>query len=567
LLLALEVRDLRGRPRLRIRSMLEPPAGTAFRLTGDDAGPMVLSPDGERIAYRAGDRIWVQSVVNGTAEAMAGTDGGRFPFWSPDSRSLAFFSDGKLRAIEAAGGPVRTICAAANPRGGTWGPDGVIVFSPEVRSGLAKVPASGGTPVPLTRVDEKLHTTHRWPFFLPDGKHVLYLAASHQNPHSDQAGIYAVSVDGRDNRRLLSSYGDVQYSSGWLLSVRDGSLMGQRFDPRSLAISGEPIRIAGDVNFDEGVWRGTYTTSANGILAYEMGEGGAGGELTWMDEFGRRLGTVGEKSAAYSLRLSPDGRRALVIMGDPNNDIWIYELDRGVRTRLTTNGQVTMSPQWSADGSQILFTAQAGAEAFPLQILPSNGGGERRTLYQSKERLEATDWSRDGRWALVDRGNIGSSDVWAISLAEPDKAFPIVPSPAYRTGGQFSPDGRFVAYNSRETGRAEVYVTSFPGKGARWQVSANGGTQPRWRQDGKALYFVSGAGELMAASVETRGDQLEIRDVRPLFRVSLFTGPRLGAHGYDVSADGRKFLVNSAGEGDGARIAIVANWDAGLPRP
>jgi hypothetical protein len=185
----------------------------------------------------------------------------------------------------------------------------------------------------------------------------------------------------------------------------------------------------------------------------------------------------------------------------------------------------------------------------------------------SKERIESTDWSRDGRYVLVDRGRLGSSDVWAIPLAEPDKPFPVVGSPAYRTGGQFSPDGRFVAYNSRESGRTEVYVTAFPGKGARWQVSANGGTQPRWAANGKTLYFVSGAGELMAASVEPRGNQIEIRDVRPLFRVNLFTGPRLGAHGYDVSPDGKRFLLNGSGEGGGAKIAVVSNWDADLPRP
>jgi Tol biopolymer transport system component len=461
---------------------------------------------------------------------------------------------------------VRTICDAPNPRGGTWGGGGVIVFSPEIRSGLERVAASGGAPVPVTRVDEKMHTTHRWPFFLPDGKHFLYLAANHQNPRSDQAGIYVASLDGKENRRLLSSYGSAQYCAGWLLSVRDASLMGQRFDPRSLTLSGEPVRMADDVNFDEGVWRGTFTTSENGVLAFQMGQAGIGGQLTWMDAVGRRLGTAGERGAAYSLRLSPDGRRALVIMGDPNNDIWIYELERNVRTRLTTDAQVTMSPQWSADGSQVLFTSQTGVEAFPVQTVPANGGGERKLLYQSKKRLESTDWSRDGRYVLVDRGNIGSSDVWVIPLAEPEKSFPLFPSPAYRTGGQFSPDGQWIAYNSRETGRAEVYVTSFPGRGARWQVSANGGTQPRWRQDGKELYFVSSGGELTAATVEARGSQFEIRDVKPLFRLNLFTGPRLGAHGYDVSPDGKRFLVNSAGESTGGRIALVSNWDAGLPK-
>jgi Tol biopolymer transport system component len=566
LYLVLSVRNLRSRPTTTIHSFLEPPAGTAFRLTGDDGGPMALSPDGEHMAFRAGERIWVESLRTGASEERAGTDGGRFPFWSPDSRSIGFFSDGKLRVIDVSGGPVRTICAAANPRGGTWSAGGVIVFSPDVRAGLQRVAASGGEPVLLTRVDEKVHTTHRWPFFLPDGKHVLYLAANHRNPHSDAAGIYVASLDGKESRRLISSYGSAQYSSGWLLSVRDTSLMAQRFDPRSLTLSGEPVRIADGVNFDEGVWRGVFTTSENGLLAYQLGEAGIGGQLTWMDALGRRIGTVGERSIAYALRLSPNGRRASVIIGDPSNDVWIYELERNVRTRLTTDAQVTMSPQWSADGSLVLFTSQVGVDAFPLETVPANGGGDSKILYRSKERIESTDWSRDGRYVLVDRGNIGATDVWAIPLAEPDKAFPIVSPPAYRTGGQFSPDGRWVAYNSRESGRVEVYVTSFPGRGARWQVSASGGAQPRWSQDGKELYFVAADGQLMAASVETVGSRLDIRDVRPLFRTTLFTGPRMGAHGYDISPDGKRFLINSASETGGARVILVSNWDVVFPK-
>jgi len=395
---------------------------------------------------------------------------------------------------------------------------------------------------------------------------VLYLAANHQTPRSDQGGIYAVSLDGKENRRLLSSYGSAQYSSGWLLSVHDASLMAQRFDPVTLALSGEPVRVADDVNFDEGVWRGTFTTSDNGMLAFQIGQAGIGGQLTWIDEFGRRLGTIGEASVAYSLRLSPDGRRASVIIGDPNNDIWIYELDRNVRTKLTSDAQVTMSPQWSADGSRILFTSQPAADVFPLMTVLANGAGERKLLYRSKERIESTDWSRDGRFVLVDRGNIGATDVWVIPLSEPDKSSPLVTPAAYRSGGQFSPDGHWVAYTSRETGRAEVYVTSFPERGARWQVSTNGGAQPRWGHDGSRVYFVSAGGELTAASVDSRGSRFEIREVKPLFRVNLFAGPRLGAHGYDVSPDGKRFLVNSAGEAGESRIALVVNWDADLPR-
>jgi len=231
---------------------------------------------------------------------------------------------------------------------------GEIVYAPDFRSGLFRVAVSGGPPTPLTRMEEGKHTTHRWPSFLPDGVHVLYLAANHANPRSEDSGIYVTSVDGGPSRRLMASYGSAQYASGWLLSVRDTSLLAFPFDARRIAIQDEPVRVADDVNFDLGVWRGSFSASSDGVLAYQIAQAGIGGQLTWFDSSGRRLSTVGEKSEAYSPQLSPDGRRALVIVGDPNNDIWVYELDRGVRTRLTTAAQVTVSPVWSPDGAHIL---------------------------------------------------------------------------------------------------------------------------------------------------------------------------------------------------------------------
>ena len=297
-----------------------------------------------------------------------------------------------------------------------------------------------------------------------------------------------------------------------------------------------------------------------------LGHAGEGGQLTWLDTSGRRLGTVGDRSAAYALRLSPDGRRASMLLGDPNNDVWIYELERGVRTRLTRDVQAIMTPLWSPDGSQVLYGSQAGQTGFVLATVFANGAGERKVLYQSKERAEPTDWSRDGRFLLADRGPIGAADVWVIPLARSSEAHALVQPPAYRNGGQFSPDGRWVAYTSRETGRAEVYVTSFAERGARWQVSARGGIQPRWRRDGQELTFVSADGELMAAAVGSRGSDFEVRDVKPLFHVNMFAGPRVGAHAYDVTPDGKRFLVNAAGEAGEVRVALVDHWDAELPK-
>jgi Tol biopolymer transport system component len=419
----------------------------------------------------------------------------------------------------------------------------------------------------VTHLEGEKHTTHRWPSFLPDGERVLYLAANHQNPRSEDSGIYVASLAGGPPRRLMSSYGSAQYASGWLLSVRDTSLLAFPFDVRRMTVGPEGRRVTDDVNFDFGVWRGGFTASDDGVLAYQIAQAGVGGQLTWSDSSGRRLSTVGEKSEAYSPQLSRDGRRALVVLGDPNNDIWVYELERGVRTRLTTAAQVQVSPVWSPDDAEILYCSQrlSGESAeFVLATLASDGAGEKRVRYRSKERIEPSDWSRDGRYLIVDRGNIGAQDVWVVPLSEPDKAFPLVQSQFSERGGQFSPDGRWVAYQSLQTSRNEIYVTAFPQGKGRWQISAGGGTQPRWSPDGRELYFVSAEDDLMVATVDGSGTRFEVKGVKPLFRVNLFRGPRAGLHSYAVSPDGKRFLINDAGEAGVPRVALVTNWTAGL---
>jgi Tol biopolymer transport system component len=365
----------------------------------------------------------------------------------------------------------------------------------------------------------------------------------------------------------MSSNGSAQYASGWLLSVRDTSLMALPFDAKRMEILGQAVRVADHANFDFGVWRGTFTTSENGLLAYQLARESGGGRLTWLDPSGRRLAPVAQRSEAYSPELSPDGRRASVVMGDPNSDVWVYELARGVQTRLTTNVEAQIAPVWSPDGSEIVFVrGLQGGMDYVLSTVAADGAGKQKDVYRSKERLEVTDWSRDGRYLLADRGNIGATDIWVFPLADLAKAFPLVQSSFLERSGQFSPDGRWVAYTSPHTGRDEVYVTSFPSGGSRWQVSGGGGTQPRWKPDGRELYFVSADGELTAAAVDGSGPRFEVKHVRPLFRVNMFTGPRFGMYGYDVSPDGKRFLVNDAGEAGQPRVALVANWDAGLRR-
>jgi eukaryotic-like serine/threonine-protein kinase len=565
LFLVNELRRARRSPPRTVHSVLAPPENTVFRMTGDDGAPIVLSPDGRRAVFGSGGRLWVQSLETGAAVALPSKSGGKFPFWSADSRSIGFFTDGKLKTADTSGGPVQDICDAPNPRGGAWNSEGVIIFAPDILTGLFRVPASGGQPTPLTVPDGSKHTTHRWPEFLADSRHFIYLAANHNVPESEETGIYLSELDGKGSRRLFPSEGNGQWVPGWILSVRETTLIARPFDDRSFALGGEAIRAATNVHLDKGVWRGVFSASHTGLLAYQIAPSQGGTQLTWFDRSGKALEQVGERSAVYWPRLSPDGRRVAVAQGDPNSDIWVYETGRGTRIRLTAKANITGPAAWSPDGSRIVYVSRLPS-GFVLFIVPSNGSSEVREMATVSERIEPTDWSPDGRFILYGLGNIGASDIWALPVADPSKAFPLVRSPFVEASGQFSPDGRWVAYTSLESGRNEVYVTPFPAGGARWQVSTAGGNLPRWRGDGRELYFLSPDEVLMAATVTPGKDRFEVQTVVPLFRTNLSVSPRTDQYPYDVTADGNRFLVTASGDPEPPRVALVVSWDSVLAR-
>jgi len=559
-----ELRRAGRAPRETVHAYILPPEKTAFRLNGDDGAPVTVSPQGDRLAYGAGGRLWVQSLRTGVASPVAGTEGARSPFWSPDGKLLGFFSEAKLRRVDASGGPVSTVCDAANARGGSWSSRGEIIFAPDIRSPIFLVPASGGVPRAVTRIDTKIHTTHRWPSFLPDGRHFLYLAVNHNAPRAEQSGIFLGSIDGGEGRRLVSTFGGAQYGSGRLLYGVDTSLMAVRLDESNMP-SGEPVRVLENVQFDTGVWRSNFSVSQNGVMVYQVAQEGVGGQLTWLEPGGRVLGRVGEKSEAYAPEISPDGRRAAVVLGDPANDIYVYELERGIRTRLTNGLVVTPAPIWSADGSEILVTSQEQAGRFTMMAVPSDGSGKRREIYSSEDRIEPSSWSPDGRHILFARGNVGATELWVLPVGDPAHASQLVAS-HMGTSAQFSPDGRWVVYRSTETGRIEIFVTPFPSTGAKWQVSPNGGNQPRWSPDGRTIYFVSTDGDLTAVPVDTSHGRLELGEARPLFPANFFSGPRTGLIGYAVRPDGKGFLANSTGDLGAPRVALVEGWDVGLAK-
>jgi len=548
-----------------VYAFLDPPPKTAWQLTGDEAAPPVVSPDGRSIVFGAAGRLWVRSLSTGGVAPVAGTEGGTFPFWSADSRSIGYFSGGKLRTIEAGGGPSQALADAPTPRGGAWGPDGTIVYTPDFQGGLFRVPASGGAAKAITQVDATKHSTHRWPWMLPDGKHVLFLAASHVNPRSEASGIYVVSVDGGPATRLLAAYGSAQTVPGWLLSVSEGHLVAWPFDADRLTVGGDARRVPVEANFDYGTWRGVFSVSRNGILVYQTAQEQARGQLQWMDFAGHVSGTVGEPNNSYALRLSPDGTRASIIEGDPNSDLWVYELDRGFRTRLTTNEQVILTPLWTRDGSEILYVSGTSATVgsdYKLMRRPSTGGGKATEVARSKVRIEPTDITPDGKTLVADHGPIGNTTIWTYPLGEPDKASALMEATGMQTEGRISPDGRWMSFTALQGGRLEAFVVAFPSGTGRQQVSAAGGSEARWAPDGRTLYFVSQDDQLMAAAVEAQGTQLRLKKAESLFPVRLFTGPRVSS-ALEITPDGKRLLVNSSGNVEAPSIRLVTNWSPG----
>ncbi|SPF37242.1 Serine/threonine protein kinase [Candidatus Sulfotelmatobacter kueseliae] len=547
----------------RLYASIAPPEDSAFELIGDVGAPPVISPDGTNLVFGAGGRIWIRYLESGDAHALEGTENGTFPFWSPDSRKIGFFSAGKLRIVDIAGGAPLPLCDAPNPRGGAWSPKGVLLFTPSIRSALYEVPATGGTPVQVTTLDTAKHSTHRWPQFLPDGDHFLYLATNHAGQRGF-SGIYVGSLSrgGTQSQLLISTDADALYASGYVLFLRKNDLMAQRFDLGSLSLRGDAVRLADKVLNDQGIWRGAFTASENGLLTYAVGANAAEeGQLTWFEANGKVLGTMAERGS-NSPRISPDGNRVALEFGVPNPNIWIFDSVRGLRTRLTTD--VASSPVWSRDGKSIVYMIiPMSTNKARLAVRPADGSGNESLFAQDDQWESPTDWSPDGKYILYDRGEPGATDVYVMPIAADQKPFPFVATPAWERSGAFSPDGHWVAYTSRESGRDEVYVAPFPGPGQKWQVSSNGAVSPRWRRDGKALVAVNGD-DILEFPISTANGSIQSGEPKVLFSTAIGQ-TLLFDVGWDVAPDGR-LLINSLGKSRaGSRpLMLVVNWPAGL---
>ena len=532
------------------------PAGTGF---GDS---IALSPDGRRIVFYAFDAktrtgaLWVRELDRAEATRLASTEGGQMAFWSPDGAEIGFFADGKLRRIDLRGGPARTICDAPTPRGGAWGPDGRIVFSASFREGLSIVPASGGAPESLSTLDDSRNEkSHRFPVFLPGGKSILFVAQTAEGgARNDESAIEALELaTGRRTRLVASNSSPLFAPPDQILFWREGALFAQGFDPERLALRGDAVTIASPVAFTQNEQM-LATVSADGTLVYREGERGAFSSLVWLDRGGIGIQVLLDQGLLDDFAISPDGKRLVFTnnsAGKGDEDLWVHDAERGNSARLTFEAGSDSYPVWSSDGRSIYYANDRRNDGVIFRRA-SDGSDAAEEIGTTAEGFWPLVASADGRWlavgAMVSRSGF---DILRFDLAT-KKLTPLVETPFHDQDAALSPDDRLLAYASEQSGRWEVYVQALSDGSGRWQISTEGGRRPRWRADGRELFFLIPPDRVMSVEVEP-GPVPRFSAARELFRQPI--------DDFDVTPDGQRFVALRPSDSDLNRpLTLVTHW-------
>ena len=553
------------------RFVVGPPPNEIFTLFGrvQRSMMMAVSPDGRNLLYVAGRpggraRLWVRAIDALEAKPIEGTDDAGYPFWSPDSKSIAFFTGGTLKRTELAGGAPRTLTQARIPRGGTWSRDGVILYG-SAEGGIFRVPAAGGDASAVTTPDRARGESHRSPQFLPDGRHFIYLA-----PAEGTSTLFVGSLDGSVNKRVLETSARAAYGEpGYLFFVApDGALMASPFDVSRLEITGEAVQMAPRIGtsslLDASLGVGGAT------LAYAERTAGTS-QLTWFDRSGQKAGAIGSAGEHLDVRLSPDGHIAAVTRMDPHlgvPDIWLLDVRRGTEFRLTREtgspgGNV--SAVWSPDGTRVLFSASRKAVRFQMFERPAAGGGEEALVFASGDSVHAEDWSPDGRFIVYSNLPAPTSDLILLRVSD-RQSTTLVASRFNEGNARISPDGRWLAYTSNETGRPEIYLRPFPDGTASVLISVGGGSEPSWRRDGHELFYLAPNGGLMSVAL-TAADVVKASRPTELFRTQIPPNRQPLGISYAATADGQRFLVPTAvGDPPEAAVTVILNWARALQR-
>ena len=533
-------------------------------LPEQQAGDFALSPDGRLLTFVVGSedsaRLWIRSLDSATAYPLAGTDGAEGPFWSPDSRFIAFGAGGKLRKIAVSGGAVHTLCDARVVLGGTWNRDGVIVFTPNNRTPLYSVAATGGEAVPVTTLDRSQeHNTHRWPHFLPDGRRFLYLA---RGTRPETSGIYVGSLDSTSSTRVVRAESKMAYAQpGYLLFAHDRALLAQPFDTKTLHAVGEPLQILEDVLYNRGDSYAWFSISDHGEMAYQTSAALPRSTLAWFTRAGKQVEPASLLQDVEDPSLSTDGTRVAVTrwMG-ASRDVWLVDLARG-NLRLTSEPSGDLMPIWSPDGGSIVFASNRDGPS-DLYRMASTGTGQAEALVKSSTVKHPSDWSLDGRVIVYESNDPKTSwDLWTLALQDGGRPTAFLKTEFAEGHGRLSPDGRWMAYVSNESGTNEVYVRPFPASSGKWKISTAGGTEPRWRRDGKEIFYLAADRKLMSVPVQAGA---AFRTAVPAALFETRAG-EAGEWNYDVTRDGQRFVFTvPIGESTPAPITILLNWAVAL---
>ena len=547
-----------------VRLSLAAPAGMNLV---QGAGNISISPDGRAIVFVGSDAsgqggLFVRKLSEATPRPLAGTTGATYPFWSPDSKDIAFFADGKLKRIPAAGGDVDVICAASDGRGGTWGTGGAIVFAPTVASCLMAVEPRGGEPRPVTVLDAATHeVTHRFPNFLPDGQHFLFLASGDANDSENDITVGSIASTKR-TPLLKTARAPIYAEPGYLIFASGERIAAQRFDPKSLRLTGDPVKFSDSVPTIVNSGDRVASASANGFLVIGT-PAQPNRRLAWFNRRGDLEGTISPPPGELSrLRISPDGTRVAIACRASENsvDLWLVDVKQGASTRLTFGPGTNDRPVWSPDGKRLAYQSNRNG-SFDLFTRQASGGGADSTVFASPTKWkEPLSWSPDGRWiafSAIEKETGG--DLMLAAADGSGKVATYLKTPATEWFPSISPDGRWLAYSSNESGRFEIYVQSFPSPGAKYQVTTAGGTVPRWVPTGRELFYVTIEGALAAVPV-VPGETLE-------FGTSQVLMPLANGEIFDISADGQHILAPAQDASAAAQSpTIVLNWAEGLTK-
>jgi eukaryotic-like serine/threonine-protein kinase len=546
---------------------IPPPPGEGF--WANITKPVAVSPDGKFLAIismRNGHRdLWLRRLDGAESQLIAGTDEASNPFWSPDSRYVGFFAEGKLKKVDVAGGTVSDLCLVGDvPFGGSWSSEGLIVFAGF--DALRRVPDGGGTPEPVSGLALSNGATGQfWPEFLPDGKHFLYLEWRFAGYGGGENDVWIGSLDGMKPRRFPLAATNVQYASGYLLFSRNGDLYAQKFDLSRLELKGNALLVAKNIQYDTFLEDAAFSASLNGILVYAPSGTGVNSALAWMDRDGKTLSTLDDAGQFIMQSISPDGKRVAVGVkpSDSREKIWIYDIDRGTRIPLVTQEtgpsreSPIWGPRWSPDGRQVAYR-YLQEKGGGVAMHASDGSGQERQVAQRQDgSVQVDDWTPDGAYIVCTWDKYpGTSHVKRTMRASPvagdtKSGFEIDNAGS----GKFSPDGHWLAFDDDASG--QIYVTPFPGPGGRIAVISAGGSDPRWRGDGQELLYIANDRTVVSVQVHESPQEFHVLSSHPLFRLSLPKGSQF----YDVTRDARRFLVNvRTPKEQNAPLTVVTNW-------